>query len=189
MEWTFEELLVELCAPTLLGYKPASLFRYKFSKGFQVYDEVQKWNEKLNGFNIYIRILKECCKKDACLIYVYRPKYLSAILSEEEMVAFLEKNGYERHASMEECLDFLSSRLCLDREFPHEIGVFLGYPLMDVVGFIENKGENYMYCGHWKVYGNLKKAVQKFTQYNMCTSYCKERFSHGDTITRLAVAI
>ena len=29
MERTFEELLVEQCAPTLAGLKPASLFRYQ----------------------------------------------------------------------------------------------------------------------------------------------------------------
>ena len=29
MERTFEELLVEQCAPTLVGVKPASLFRYQ----------------------------------------------------------------------------------------------------------------------------------------------------------------
>lgn len=189
MEWTFEELLVELCAPTLVGYKPASLFRYKAVSGMQVYDEIQYWNDLLTPFGMNVCILKECCKKNAYLIYVYRQKPLSDILFEDKTIEFLEKNGYTNHENITELLQTLSNRLCLDREFPHEIGVFLGYPLEDVIGFIENKGENYMYCGHWKVYGNLKKAIRKFTQYNICTSYCKERFAHGETITRLAVAI
>ena len=44
----------------------------------------------------------------------------------------------------------LSRRLCCEADFPHEIGVFLGYPLTDVVGFIENQGRNFTCCGCWK---------------------------------------
>ena len=42
----------------------------------------------------------------------------------------------------------LSNRLCLEHDFPHEIGIFLGYPLEDVVGFIENQGKNYTCSGY-----------------------------------------
>jgi hypothetical protein len=37
-------------------------------------------------------------------------------------------------------------------EFPHEIGLFLGYPPEDVRAFIENDGKNYACRTHWKVY-------------------------------------
>jgi hypothetical protein len=37
-------------------------------------------------------------------------------------------------------------------EFPHEIGLFLGYPPGDVKSFIENDGKNYACRTHWKVY-------------------------------------
>ena len=43
-------------------------------------------------------------------------------------------------------------------QFPHEIGVFLGYPLEDVKGFIENKGKNFLYSGYWKVYSDVERA-------------------------------
>ena len=35
--------------------------------------------------------------------------------------------------------------------FPHELGLLLGYPVEDVLGFIRNEGRNYLYCGYWKV--------------------------------------
>ena len=41
---------------------------------------------------------------------------------------------------------------------PHEIGVFLGYPIWDVKGFIDNKGKDFKYCGTWKVYNNTDYA-------------------------------
>ena len=189
MIWTFEELLIELCSPTIVGCKPASLFRYKPQEGVDVHQEVKEWNDKLSPSGISVMILKECCHKKTYLIYVYRSQPLSLILSDHKVNEFLEKNGYSFHASVSEKLSTLSDHLCLDKDFPHEIGVFLGYPLEDVIGFIENRGENYMYCGHWKVYSNLKKAIKKFNTYNKCTLYCKERFAQGDSVARLAVAV
>ena len=188
MEWTFEQLLIELCSPTILGCKPASLFRYKPSETIDVYEEVREWNAKFISSGISVMILKECCHKKTYLIYVYRSDELTMTMSNHNICEFLEKNGYQANTSLSEKLATLSSRLCLDKEFPHEIGVFLGYPLEDVVGFIENKGENYMYCGHWKVYGNVKKALKKFNTYNRCTTYCKERFAQGYSAAKLATA-
>ena len=49
--------------------------------------------------------------------------------------------------------------------FPHEIGLLLGYPIEDVVGFIEQKGKNYLYSGYWKVYGEVEKKKEIFRQY------------------------
>lgn len=53
-----------------------------------------------------------------------------------------------------------------DREsFPHELGLLLGYPVEDVVGFVENCGQNYLYSGYWKVYGNVQEAKETFARY------------------------
>ena len=50
-------------------------------------------------------------------------------------------------------------------EFPHEIGILLGYPKEDVRGFIENKGENYLYSGYWKVYADVEEKKLLFDAY------------------------
>lgn len=47
----------------------------------------------------------------------------------------------------------LAQRMEAVGDFPHEVGFFLGYPAEDVVGFIRNKGQNFKFCGRWKVYG------------------------------------
>ena len=46
-------------------------------------------------------------------------------------------------------------------KFPHEIGIFLGYPLADVAGFIRNKGRNCKCIGTWKVYGDAFEKDSK----------------------------
>ncbi len=50
--------------------------------------------------------------------------------------------------------------------FPHEIGMFLGYPVADIRGFIENEGRKYLMIGYWKVYSNLSQARMIFKEYD-----------------------
>ena len=82
----------------------------------------------------------------------------------------------------------LSRRLCCSAEFPHEIGIFLGYPLHDVVGFIENRGQNFTCCGCWKSYGDPDAAQKHFDQLSKCTAVYLRLFHSGTPILKLAVA-
>ena len=82
----------------------------------------------------------------------------------------------------------LSNRLCLEHDFPHEIGIFLGYPLEDVVGFIENQGKNYTCSGYWKTYGDPQEATRRFDSYRECTEVCREKYRQGTPIIQLVKA-
>ena len=105
--------------------------------------------------------------------------------------AFLAREGYQLPQEQEQTgimLTQLSRRLCCSAEFPHEIGVFLGYPLTDVVGFIENRGRNFTCCGCWKAYGDPNAARRHFAQLSKCTAVYLRLFHSGTPISRLAVA-
>ena len=82
----------------------------------------------------------------------------------------------------------MAARLCLEEEFPHEIGVFLGYPLDDVKGFIRHKGRDYTFCGCWKCYGDPQAARRRFERYHRCTAVLRRRYAEGTPITQLIVA-
>ena len=41
-----------------------------------------------------------------------------------------------------------------------EIGLVLGYPPVDVEGFIKKEGRDFLYSGYWKVYGNLEDTLK-----------------------------
>lgn len=185
MTQTFEATLVEQCAPTLEGIKPASLFRWQ-GDGTQAL--VSRWAGELEPFGIVVRVLKVCPRTGACLIYLYRRTWLNRILREPANRAFLRRMGYLSQADSEMMLEQLSDRLCLEQAFPHEIGVFLGYPLEDVVGFIRNHGRNFTCCGCWKAYGDPVEAQKRFDQYHRCTLRCKERFLQGVEIRQLISA-
>lgn len=120
------------------------------------------------------------------LIYLFRPAQLKRDLSNIDAIRMLLTAGYQS-TKPEHCLAELMRKLNGDGGFPHEIGLFLGYPPEDVRGFIENGSKNFKSVGCWKVYGNEREAKKRFAQYKKCTDiYCR-CWESGKSITRLAV--
>ncbi|MBQ9617284.1 MAG: DUF3793 family protein [Oscillibacter sp.] len=178
----FETLLALHCAPTLAGLKPASLFHWAGDP-----DSLSAWRRKLAAYGLSLRSLKRC-PDGGCLLYLYRLRWLTRILAETDNAAFLRAYGYPSDADAETALRRLCERLDSAATFPHEIGVFLGYPLEDVRGFIENGGQNYTCCGCWKAYGDPEIARRRFARYRRCTEiYCKN-LRMGVALERLITA-
>ena len=50
-------------------------------------------------------------------------------------------------------------------EFPHEMGLFLGYPIEDVIGYLKNDGKNSLFTGYWKVYDNMQEKIKLFQKF------------------------
>ena len=92
-------------------------------------------------------------------------------------------------ARLEEILDSLGQRLAMGEEFPHEIGLFLSYPLEDVEGFIENGGKNSKCTGCWKVYCNEKEAERRFSQFDKCARVYRQLWAQGRPLEKLTVAV
>ena len=183
-----ESDLIEYCAPTLMGSKPASLFRHHAQSPEMLQRMAAGWSETLAPYSLALRILKTCPETGDCLVYLYRVRWLRRILSDAAVKIFLEHMGYQVVQNPPGLLEQLSQRLCMNQNFPHEIGVFLGYPLEDVEGFIQNGGRNYTCCGCWKSYGDPEKAKALFASYRRCTALCKEWYQNGYTITQLIAA-
>lgn len=87
------------------------------------------------------------------------------------------------------CLVHLRRRLAEGGEFPHEIGLFLGYPPEDVDGFIKNKACGFKCVGCWKVYGDREKAEKTFSRFRKCTEVYYDQWSKGKTIEGLTVSL
>ncbi|PYG86806.1 uncharacterized protein DUF3793 [Ruminiclostridium sufflavum DSM 19573] len=181
-----EKMLVKYCAPTLAGIKTGNLFNCSYSCEEQLQNQINEFNKILNPKGVFITLLRKNAEK--ALIYVYRRNRLENDMSNVEVKEFLEGNGY----IFDDTCSFiseLSSRLCRSEAFPHEIGLFLGYPLHDVKAFIENSGKNCKCIGCWKVYSDEGEANKIFAKYKKCTDiYCKKH-SQGLSIQRLTIAV
>ena len=181
----FEEYLITHCSPTLASLKPASLFLYRFSSGEELYESVAVWDAQFQKKGIRITILRE--DAETALIYVYRPDAMVRELSKTEIISFLVSTGYQT-GTIDQMLEQLRTRLHGSEEFPHEIGVFLGYPLNDVLGFIKNHGSNCKGMGDWKVYGDLGEAQKTFAKFKKCREIYANLWHQGRTIWQLTVA-
>ena len=179
--------LASLCAPTLAGLKPASLFRYQPGAGQSGSAMAAAWHAALCDRGVAVRVLKNCPRTGAVLVYVYRPAQMDTLLKNCDVLHFLQSEGY-RPGTADALLTQLSQRLCCEGDFPHEVGIFLGYPLADVVGFIQNHGQNFTVCGHWKVYTDPAAAQQQFARYKKCETIYTRCYRRGTPIRRLTVA-
>lgn len=180
-----EHHFVRNCAPTLAGIKTGSLFPCPFEDRSRLLGSIRSINRRLGKKGLRCIPLRFSGSK--ALIYVYRPSKLRGDLQNTTAKSILNQQGYCPE-NADGCLVRLARKLREKGEFPHEIGLFLGYPAEDVQGFMENKACGCKCCGCWKVYGDVDKAEQKFAQYKKCTRiYCRLH-EEGKDIDRLTVA-
>lgn len=180
-----EEVIVRYCSPTLAGLKTGSLFSCPYQSRGEVLDFLRERNAALRKKGL--RLLPLRLQDGKALIYVYRPGSLQSDLQRGEAKKLLRERGY-RTESGEKCVARLMRRLRACKEFPHEIGLFLGYPCEDVRGFIENKAACAKCAGCWKVYGDEDKARRLFHQYKKCTGVYQKQWQSGKPLSKLAVA-
>ena len=183
---TFEAVLVRQCAPTLAGMKPGSIFCFNHSPLEVSRQKVCQWNKQLAPFGLTVQILLERPGSGSVIVFVYRHDCLEQMLSDDAYQRFLAEAGYER-TNLDGLLEQLAQRLRTQPEFPHEIGVFLGYPLRDVIGFIENHGRNFTCCGFWKSYGDPAEMQVCFACYRRCIQSYVAMFEQGIPLEQLAV--
>ena len=181
-----EEYFVRHCSPTLAGLKTANMFTYNYENISEMLDSLRSLNKSLKRKGL--KVIPLLVENGRAIIYLYRPSALKKDLSDERALKILNDLGYAVNDS-EKCLTELRKHLNKSNSelFPHEIGLFLGYPPEDVLGFIEKKKPAYKMVGNWKVYSNPEDAQRKFDSYKKCTDvYCK-LWEHGVPIQKLAV--
>lgn len=132
-----ERFLIEHCSATLASIKAANLCNMTFSSKEELEDQISYWSACLEPKGIHIFVLRE--HETRALVYVYREGLLQKELENPENAAFLKSYGYE-NTDIAYALNRLKTRVAECKEgFPHEIGVFLNYPLGDVIGLLRTK--------------------------------------------------
>ena len=145
-------------APTVKGLKPASLINFTIGRKNRI--ELWKFykDEIAKGLGLEYIELKE--KVESLIVLFYKKELLEWHLSKPSSKAFLDGFGYEDHGTLEEKLQLLREKF--SSSCPNEVGIFLGYPLEDIQGFIKNEGKNSLMCRYWKVYANPDRAQELF---------------------------
>ena len=180
-----DQLIVQHCSPTLAGIKTGNLFTCRFTSREALTAQIRRLNKILNRKGL--RILPLRIGQSSALIYLYRPAKLQEDLACREASEILSRRGYQL-ANANSCIVNLAARIRASGDFPHEIGLFLGYPAEDVRGFIDHNARDFKCVGCWKVYGDEDRAKATFARYKKCTSCYLNQLRKGNTIEQLAVA-
>lgn len=181
-----EKHLIEYCAPTLASLKTGNLFRIPYGSAGELENSLQALRQQLEHKGVFVEVMHHY--PNNALVYVYRPKRLHRDLHKPGVEEFLKTYGYEE-TSINDVLAFLKKRIVETEGFPHEIGLFLSYPLGDVIGFIENQGRNCKCVGCWKVYCDEHEARKTFDRFKKCHEIYRKLFREGKrSLYQLTVA-
>jgi len=181
---TFLKKMIMNCAPTLAGIKTGSLYAVEKEESEGLQKKLILLNRKFASKGIRFVMFKRSSKR--VLVYLYRPDMLRKDLSDPDTVSLLKSYGYSLK-NVETCVKELAVRLDTHESFPHEVGVFLGYPPKDVIGFIKNPHNGVRLSGCWKVYSDEEKAEKLFEKYRKCTEAYGNMLMMGRTLDRMVV--
>ncbi|MBV7275264.1 DUF3793 family protein [Clostridiaceae bacterium UIB06] len=160
-EYLFGAILYHI-APTLISGKPACIITLNdYERNLNLL-----WKRYRKDFidicELSIYEMRE--QFGSKTLFIYDEKIISEIIHQEENIRFLEKLGYNRSLSIEKMLEILGEKykyFC-----PHEMGIFLGFPVKDVICFMEYPYRKCLLSGYWKVYNDIDFAMKKFVEYD-----------------------
>lgn len=190
-----------LNAPVLLGLKPAAIFTVSKAEKARLEELLSSCGKKRGGncpleeycggarmeeafpsdCRVFAIVTLHSGEKESILLY--RKDILYAHLADRKVKRFLHSLalGYEEEADW--ILHFKKRFLEYKeegREFPHEIGIFLGYPLWDIRAFMQNPRREAKLTGYWKVYYKVEKAREQFQKYDRCIALLQKRMEERE---------
>lgn len=178
-----EEMVIRCCAPTLAAIKIGSLFNCAFESQKDMTQSLRCVNRCI--LHKGVCAIPLCFREGKAFIYLYRAAMLEQDLNHPLAEEILRAYGYPKRGMMERIM-FLITRLKDCDAFPHEIGLFLGYPPADVKGFIE--GKPCKCTGLWKVFeSDETEARQYFVRCKNCTRAYLQRSHEGWSLSRLTI--
>ena len=176
--WLSEQIAVQ-CAPLLAGLKPSNLLIIPMGMEAVL-------RHSLRGTRIAMYLLSEYDGKQVFLLY--KVNELIVYLTEQSVQRLLLDLGYEG-AELYSLLQRVSKKYTAHKQekeaFPHELGLLLGYPAVDVKGFMEQAGKNFLYSGYWKVYGNVRETVLLFKEFGRAKEYVVRLVKQGYSIAEI----
>lgn len=157
----FVRWAVELLGPVLLGVKPAEIVSFPEKNQLcierrEAVKQIFSWGTKVS--------FKEFKAQNGCRkILFYHCQALEGTLKDYRNIKFLRSLGYPWEYNLHSYLDYMIKQM-EKGDIPHEIGVFLGYPLKDVLGFIGHPSLKLTKVNGWRVYGNPRLSDEKYVR-------------------------
>lgn len=171
------------CAEVLAGVKPANLISIVNRTrpcGRNLYHLWQRHQAELASRLTRLNFMVLQSRPQALLLLCYNPDLLEQHLAHAGIRTLLHKAGYAEGASGAALVAELAGRIGKSDCFPHEIGLFIGYPAKDVAAFMGMVKLPYACQGPWKIYGNPARSLALAEQHRCCRQRMGAILATGD---------
>jgi hypothetical protein len=161
------------CAPLITGLKISNLLNIR-REDFISMQEIVKHSQ----FLWYLLFETE----EKITVLLFHRDSLESYLGKQQVREMLHQAGYV-NLSLDCVLKEFSIRyrwyMQTKNDFPHEMGLLLGYPAEDVEGFIMHQGDDCLCVGYWKVYANKERKLKLFERFEKAKESLIQLLSYG----------
>ncbi len=149
---------------------------------------MSKWKKEFAAQGINFSLLRS--SENSFLVFVYNFAWIQALLKNRRINNYLKNKNYPVQEGAKAVLNELLFRLNQasaknGNSYPHEVGIFLGYPLSDVAAFEKTCGQGEADRGYWKSYSDSSTARQTWALYKECAKFCVEQFNCGIKVQQI----
>lgn len=163
--------ILEMLGAVILGSKPAEIINVPGSKEDKKIKLSQIEAFFSNCSRITYRIITT--HDGGKRVLFINEKSMEKVLVNKRCINFLKFVGYSSDYELNDYMDELVFRL-QSEEFPHEIGVFLGYPLKDVLGFMGYGKNELVEVKNWRIYGDKEISYEVYNNFMRDKAIMKE---------------
>ena len=159
---SFETQFALQCSPFITGLKIANLFSISIVQHSKL-----EYILTVSGYSFK----QLYCTKNKIIYFLYHAKKLKEYFKMDIVRKILYQLGYpyNTHKDINKMFAIFKEKYVGYMEgkckFPHEMGIFLGYPVEDVIGYLKNNGKNSICVGYWKVYKDKEEKQKLFKEF------------------------
>ncbi len=154
--------ILEIIGPVILGSKPSEIINIPgtIEEKMIKLSKIQSFFSNCSKITYRIITTHDGGKR---VIFINELS-MNRVLSNKRCVNFLKFIGYSSDYNFDGYINELVSRL-ESKKFPHEIGVFLGYPLKDVLGFMGYGNKKLVEVRNWRIYGDKEISYEVYNSF------------------------
>ena len=132
-------------------------------------------------FTLRLAYVELKVEEASSLVLFYDPQALAAALDEPHNRRWLVRMGYPAEGTAEDFLHELVRR-ARGKTLPHEVGVFVGYPLKDVIGFVRRLPATPLHNGPWRIYGSAVESLRRMRLYARVEAWAARALSEAPSL-------
>lgn len=178
-----QSLILYYSSPVLAEVKPSVTLSFKnYSK-----NSCKNWNKFGTSFVSTLGLEYLTLRKNDkyTILLLYNKFLVEKFINRKDIKEFLCNIGYEESDSINDYLNTLQKRYEL-YSCPHELGIFLGIPLQEVIDFMFPSSKKCLAYGYWKVFNDYDFAMKKFKEYDSIKMITAQKIISGMKILNVA---